>query len=279
MCNPGCDGRFSGASTRQLDFAKPFSLMSSQAYISEELAHFVGKAKANDDERYTLFAEIVRGGWLKASHIEESGSGFAMLSDGQKRLSTNEAISCPMLCFCDIPPSQLEVHMLKYGSFGIAFSKKMLLTRGVIPVHYIARDARNHGVGIGPRTVGERYDELRAELQHVQYELDEYVTRIDGPPRFLSKLSPPGTPTGHRLLGRFSALRSEIEELVFAGIKFFASGLPEEHKDNFYMEREWRLSDGLAFSASDIARIILPRAYARRFHDDILDYSGPVELV
>ena len=134
--------------------------MSTQAYVSDELTHFIGQAKPNNAERYALFLKILgdrvvdprsspvapivvapRQGWLKASYHEEFGSGFTMRSDGHKQLSTNEAVRCTMLCFCDIPPGQLQIHMRKYGSFGIAFSKHFLLRRGATPVYYVPRNS------------------------------------------------------------------------------------------------------------------------------------------
>jgi len=140
-----------------------------QRYVSDELTHFVGRAKMLPDGtpdnagRYELLLRVLgdrqpdprnaRQGWLQASYREEFGPGFGMHSDGQKRLSTNEAIKCTMLCFCDIPPGQLQIHMQKYGSFGIAFSKQFLVHRGATPVHYVPRNASNRSVGIGPRTV------------------------------------------------------------------------------------------------------------------------------
>lgn len=33
-------------------------------YVSNLLCHFVGRSKANDDERYALLIEILRGGKL-----------------------------------------------------------------------------------------------------------------------------------------------------------------------------------------------------------------------
>jgi len=205
-----------------------------------------------------------------------------MLSDGQKQLSTNEAIKCTMLCFCDIPQDQLEIHMKKYGRFGIAFPKQFLLNHGATPVYYVARNARNHAIGVGgPRNVAERFDQLRSEIQSTRIDLEKYVTRIDGAPAFLSKLPSRGTPEGHRVLGRFAALAGEFEELIFARTKFFTVGLSDDAHENYYMEREWRLPDGLSFRLENIARIILPRDYCQRFHGDVPDYNGevlPVDL-
>jgi hypothetical protein len=128
-------------------------------------------------------------------------------------------------------------------------------------------------------TVADRFDELRAELHRVRFDLEEYVAGIDGAPAFLSKLSPPNTPVGHRLLGRFSALQGEFEELVFAWIKFFTAGPPEDHNDNYYMEREWRLHEGLAFGLEHVVRVVLPRDYAPQFRVDLPDYTGEVHSV
>jgi len=253
--------------------------MKVQSYISNELTHFVGGGLTDNEERYVLFKKILREGWLKASNRDELGPGIAMLSDGRKRLSTNEAITCTMLCFCDIPPEQFHIHIKKYGPFGIAFSKAALSRQGANPVHYVVRNARNRAIGMGVPTIGDRFDELRAELQRVRFDLEEYVRGIDGPPKFLSKLSPPSTPPGHKILGRFSALETEIESFVFAQIKFFTAGLPEEHRENFYMEREWRIPEGHAFRLEDIARIIVPKDYEVRFRRDVPDYTGELDPV
>jgi hypothetical protein len=265
-----------------------------QSYVSDELTHFVGKAtnlpdgRPNNAERYKLFLKILgdrfdtdprtpRQGWLQASYREEFGPGFTMRSDGQKPLSTNEAVRCTMLCLCDIPPEQLKIHTQKYGSFGIAFSKQFLLGRGATPVYYVPRNANSHRtVGRGPRTVAELFDALRTDFQRVCLDLEKYVDRIDGSPTFLSKHSGPNTPEGHRLRGRLSALQSDFEELVFARMKFFTAGLPEDHDENFYMEREWRLHEGLAFRLGDVACIFLPQDYCQQFHEDVPDYTGPV---
>lgn len=149
--------------------------MTNPAYVSDELTHFLGRALLDDQRRYTLLREVVRTGWLKASHRDQLGPGFVGQSDGQKALSGNDAIKCTSVCFCDIPVKALAVHMKKYGPFGAAFAKQLLLRSGATPVHYVARNARHRGVGIGSRTVGDWFDQLRKELQNIAHDLGSYV--------------------------------------------------------------------------------------------------------
>jgi hypothetical protein len=90
-----------------------------QSYVSDELTHFVGAAlKENPAEQYTLLLKILRERWLRSSYRKELGPDIKMLSNSQTRLSTNQAIKCTMVCFCDIPREQLKIHTQKYGSFG-----------------------------------------------------------------------------------------------------------------------------------------------------------------
>jgi hypothetical protein len=252
--------------------------MSGQSYVSDELTHFVGRALPNNEQRYLLLEEIVRSGWLRASHREELGSEFTGHSDGGKALSSNDAIKRATVCVCDIPVTKLGIHIKKYGPFGVAFGKRFLLRFGATPVHYVARNANHRGVGYPQRTVGGWFDQRRTELQQIDYDLQQFVEGIEGRPKFRSKLSPPNTPTGHRILGQVSALRSDLEFLVFGQLKFFTVGLPEDDPENFYMEREWRIPDGFAFRPDDIARIIVPREFAERFSAEVPEYSGVLTI-
>ncbi len=252
--------------------------MTTQSYVSDELTHFVGRALPDHQQRYLLLRDIIRTGWLRASHRDQLGPGFTGHSDGQKTLSGNEAIKRASVCFCDIPVTTLGGHMKKYGPFGVAFAKRYLLRFGATPVHYVARNASHRGVGIGPRTTGDWFDQLRRELQKFSQDLGCYVEANEGRPQFVSKLSPPNTPPGHRLMGQISGLQSDLEFLVFGQLKFFTVGLPEDEPDNFYMEREWRVPDGLAFRPDDIARVIMPLEFAQRFRVEVPEYSGLVTI-
>ena len=79
-------------------------------------------------------------------------------------------------------------------------------------------------------------------------------------------------------MGQISALQSDLEFLGFGQLKFFTVGLPEDEPDNFYMEREWRVPDGLAFRLDDIARVIMPLEFAERFRVEEPEYSALVTI-
>lgn len=175
--------------------------MISGSYISDQLTHFVGRSLADDESRYALLREIVQTGWLKASHRDELGPGFVGHSNGGKALSSNDAVKCTSVCLCDIPIATLKIHMKKYSSFGLAFDKRLMLRSGATPVHYVARNARHRGVGIGPRAVGDWFDQLRKDVQTFAHDLGSYVTSHEGDPplpfkTFLSRYSAGSSPHG-----------------------------------------------------------------------------------
>lgn len=48
----------------------------------------------------------------------------------------------PMICFCDIPFSKIQIHINSYGEYGIAFNKTSLLMKyGIQPIHYISKNS------------------------------------------------------------------------------------------------------------------------------------------
>ena len=148
--------------------------MTNLSYVSNELTHFMGRALADHQSRYALLCEILRAGWLNASHGDQLGPGFVGQDDGGKSLSGNDAIKCTSVFFV-IFPHDLDIRMRKYSPFGIAFDKRIMLRSGATPVHYVARNAKHRGIGIGPRTAGEWFDRLRKEIQMFAQDLDSYV--------------------------------------------------------------------------------------------------------
>jgi hypothetical protein len=78
---------------------------------------------------------------------------------------------------------------------------------------------------------------------------------------------------------QYSQLAGFIEHHIMCFMKFFDSSLPDDDPNNFYMEREWRVVGDVEFDLKDVCRIILPKAFAKRFRNEHPDYAGALELL
>ncbi|MGA3190286.1 MAG: abortive infection system antitoxin AbiGi family protein [Bryobacteraceae bacterium] len=70
------------------------------------------------------------------------------------------------------------------------------------------------------------------------------------------------------------SLEQQVIWLFFAKLKFFDPSKDEDHNENYYMEREWRVLGTVPFSLEDVVRIILPSSFAKRFRVDVPEYWG-----
>jgi len=258
--------------------------MSGQEYVSDELTHFVGRGLKTEEEQFRLLMEILRTGWLRATYRVEFGAGFTMMTDPRKPLTSNETVRAAAVCFCDIPLDALKMHMAKYSRFGLAFAKQYMLSRGASPVFYVAADATAPvRPGIGPRTLGEEFNLLYRELGVFCCEMDEYAfarnPQETGGMRITFKLAPEGTPGELKILGKLHALLNDLDRMVFSRLKFFEGRLPADHKESYYMEREWRKMDGLGFQLQHVRRIILPQRFERRLRELLPAYAGDVHTI
>lgn len=60
----------------------------------------------------------------------------------------------PMVCFCDIPLSQVGAHMKHYGQYGLGLTKDWGVSKGITPILY------THTNSAGPKTVARLVDLL-----------------------------------------------------------------------------------------------------------------------
>jgi hypothetical protein len=232
--------------------------MAKQRYISHELTHFVGRRLKGEpkcqERQYDLLIKILRQGELGKIH---SGPGWAIVMAGKgigTELSSNKKVEAQQVCFCDIPIEDLGIHMQKYSQFGLAFRKQYLVTKGASPLFYVSQSSlvtKPHIYSIPPAMKPR----ITLEALYNRYGVDW--------DRFT--------------IGRgadLSSLARQLDGLFFAKLKFFDPTKDEDHEENFYMEREWRVLGTVPFTLEDVARIILPLPFAKRFRKDVEQYWG-----
>jgi hypothetical protein len=111
-----------------------------QRYVSNELSHFVGKGKSEEEQYDLLVYKILKTGWLTYPPHDPSRPR-SLSVDFSKPISTDEALRYEVVCFCDIPELDLAIHVRKYSRFGLAFKKEFLIAKGACPVFYLANES------------------------------------------------------------------------------------------------------------------------------------------
>jgi hypothetical protein len=77
-------------------------------------------------------------------------------------------IGIPMVCFCDIPLSQITEHINTYGEYAIGLSKDWAIKKGISPVFYIHKKSSTCILLNGLWSSAIRNDAIKAELKKNQ---------------------------------------------------------------------------------------------------------------
>jgi hypothetical protein len=251
-----------------------------QNYVSTELTHFVGgkisggSVSQTREKQYELLLKILREGWITC---KQRATNFAscILVDPSANLSSNRMVRLDAVCFCDIPlQAGLAIHMEKYSPFGLAFAKSFVVEQGANPVFYIANNSMVRLWSFGKDKATTHF-ETRAENFDKHFsEFYDCTQKVKG---FLWK-NTKETSEAKSLLTRLENVERFMSSL-FGYFKCFDASKAEDEKENFYMEREWRLIGSLKFKISDVQRIILPKAFLSRFRVDFAEFAGNEEEI
>lgn len=289
-----------------------------QGYVSRELSHFVGntaKGQTEEEQYDVLVNKILKTGWLTYPPHDPTKPRSASV-DLSKPISTDDLIIYQVVCFCDIPVSDLAIHVGKYGRFGLSFEKEFLVKLGASPVFYIANDSPvpetqlfragdfaarvDEAVKRGPPTNRALYFDTSVRgLIDIIVALDAIICE-DGKRYFpgsdadvfkerlevllgLSKAqiaAVDATIKGNAVAtSTFRQCANFLLNYVFTNMKCFNSKREFHDADNFYMEREWRIGNNVGFSIDDVARVFFPASYAKRFRADLPSYTGQISFV
>jgi len=198
--------------------------VSLQRYVSKELTHFVGRkfrdecstAAEAEEKQYSLLTTILLSGQLGI----HSGASVQRAVGGPASLSSNLLYNPQVVCFCDIPLEDLSIHRQKYSSFGLAFSKRLLVEKGATPIYYVSANSRSflsphvsflQKTGRSTASWGEVFDNYHDEYEEKAGELSrlaaDYKASI---PQVLNAA-----------INRLLNLQFDLWFLLFANIKFF----------------------------------------------------------
>ena len=289
-----------------------------QRYVSNELTHFVGRGKAADEQYDILVNKILRSGWITYPPHDLTRPRTLSL-DMSQPISDDKALKYEVVCFCDIPDSELAIHVSKYSRFGLSFKKDFLIARGACPVFYVANESPTSATEIWPpgnfmveqvkaaRTRGtidravyfsvsvRQILDIFAALDVLCCEEDQRyfkggealpATECKARLRQLFGLCEPQLTAMERTLKGSEQAKKTIANLrnflindVFSFIKCFETTRAVDDEANYYMEREWRVAGHVNFALNNVARVYLPEAYARRFRVDSPAYVGQISFL
>lgn len=240
-------------------------------YFSDELFHFVGLRDPQNDERnYSILKKILSEGCIThpgPDALTNAGWGVTSVAvDWSKTLvSTSQELIVPtVICLADIPLEHLEVHVTKYGAFGLALSKAQFLKHGARPVTYIPISITDKGSAYGKELLRNIEQTYRGFHEHVAGPLRKRrrsIMHVIG--------SKPASPED-AIIG----LDSIVAKDFLAFIKVYDSALPPDHPECYYAEREWRKYANQRFQPSDVLRIVVRKSYAQRLCREMPTFAG-----
>lgn len=183
------------------------------------------------------------------------------------KLSGNEMFNPEMVCFCDIPVGDLNIHIQRYSPFGLSFTKDFVVKHGGSPVYYIPKESYikiRILASIGDNR-GKLFNKLVPKL-HAYFNCGHITmqqsSNNDSSDMYIKSL-----------LGNFLDLH------VLSYLKFFDHKLPDDHEDNYYSEREWRILGKMKFRIGDVKRILMRESFTSRFREDFPQYCGELTSV
>lgn len=281
--------------------------MAKQRYVSNELTHFVGR-RLGQDACYELLKNVLTSGWLMHAPFKLDVDGQLTYLPNEK-LSQGQKYQSQVVCFCDIPIADLQIHQAKYSRFGLSFTKNFLTKKGANPVFYMAKNSMLEVRKMIPYPVLDRndprYDQaafeawvqkgyetgnrVRAGERDILYDQiprSEYFDSLEARFNEVMKMVQRGISENageqsyreqsYQAFMVLERLAWELRREVFSFMKFFDADEAEDHPDNYYMEREWRKWGNLQFALGDVHRVILPKEYISRFRQEIPDFLGQI---
>lgn len=210
--------------------------------------------------------KIIREGVLKPRIGSPEGLVAISIEQPKGRLTSNTGYVPTSVSFCDIPESEFNLHIGKYSRFGLGFLKAFVLERGATPMFYVANNSWVPRPAFSNRfSIGERVTRST--------EFDDYW-EASGRLVELTWLQQAG-----EMRDILHKIHIFMNFNILPYLKFWNDALPDDDRENYYMEREWRTLGPVKFRLTDIRRAVLPESFAARFREDFPEYFGQISFV
>jgi hypothetical protein len=236
------------------------------SYASEELFHFVGHSSPKDDTRnYETLSKVLNAGRISYPPHDNSGGAIGYKVEWDHQLHMEKLIVPNVTCYADIPLHSLSIHTEKYGKFGVALARELLIKRGARPVMYVPMRT-DDWQSINGLT-------LLKDIEAIVKSFNEQVVQLH--PKQLTSSRSLGAPITSPETA-ISAMESMVLKDFLAFIKPFNSELESRDFNNFYMEREWRKYGNMEFKAEQLTKIVVAKGYKERASSDFPPYRDRI---
>lgn len=112
--------------------------MSGNQYTSSELFHLVGRKNPADHEaNYRTLLKVLDSCCISHPPHNKDCSAQRITINWDESIFNEKLIVPEITCFCDIPYNSLDIHVQKYGLFGLSFERELLIKYGARPVIYV----------------------------------------------------------------------------------------------------------------------------------------------
>ncbi|HVG28870.1 MAG TPA: abortive infection system antitoxin AbiGi family protein [Pyrinomonadaceae bacterium] len=242
--------------------------MDNARYTSDHLFHLVGRACPTDHEaNYQTLLQVLDSECISHPPHTSDWGAHQYTINWDENIFTEKLIIPTVTCFCDIPLEHLQIHTKKYGLFGLSFPRDYLISYGARPVIYIPLQRNDHISIIGRSFLHDLEQVWRGFREHVvDANFEGTRTRTLG-------IQPNSSESA------IAAVDDLFTQHFLAFIKPFDSELPDDHPDNYYLEREWRKYGNLRFQPHQVRRVLVAKEYVDRFKNDRPAYSNIIEAL
>lgn len=236
-------------------------------YVSDELFHFVGRDDPTADaHNWSILSKILRSKCVSHPPHRSDWGDTRYTLNFNKRLADGDFIVPCITCYCDVPFGSLGVHCAKYGRFGLALHRDVLIKYGARPVTYVPMHPNQRVSPFGATLLDDIQQVFRYLHNHVSFD-----PVLANTPRERTICASPTTPAE-----AICATDSIFSKDIVAFIKPFDASLSPDDPNNYYMEREWRKFGNMCFNATDVSRVIVAAGFGERARQQFPEYKDIV---